>query len=62
MDMTMVDVTEIPDVSLGDAVVLIGRQGHERITAEELAAICGTISYEIMLSITPRVPKEYCHA
>lgn len=62
MDMTMVDVTEIPDVSLGDSVVLIGRQGNERITAEELAALCGTISYEIMLSITPRVPKEYCHA
>ena len=62
MDMTMVDVTGIPEVSLGDPVILIGRQGNEVITAEELAAFCGTISYEIMLSITPRVPKEYRHA
>ena len=61
MDMMMADVTEIPGVSLGDPVVLIGRQGKEAITAEELAALCGTISYEIMLSITPRVPKEYRH-
>ena len=59
MDMVMVDVTEIPGVSLDDEVVLIGTQGEEIITAEEVADIAGTISYEILCTISSRVPRIY---
>lgn len=58
MDMTMVDVTEI-GAKIGDEVTLIGTDGNEEITADELAMHAQTISYEIMLSLTPRVPKVY---
>jgi len=59
MDQTMVDVTDIPDVAVGDEVVLLGRQGVEEIDAEELARWADTISYEVLLSIAPRVPRLY---
>lgn len=59
MDMTLVDVTDIPEAALGSEAVLIGKQGSEAITADEIAKKCQTISYEIMLSITKRVPKIY---
>lgn len=59
MDMTMVDVTDIEGVSVGDKVVLIGTQGDEKITADDLALWCDTINYEIPLSITKRVIKHY---
>lgn len=59
MDQTMLDVTDIPGVQAGDDVVLIGTQGMETITAEELASWAGTISYEVLLGITDRVPKLY---
>ncbi len=59
MDMVMVDVTEVPGVSLGDDVVLMGSQGDKKITAEEIAEKTGTISYEILCSISPRVPRVY---
>jgi alanine racemase len=57
MDMTMVDVTEIKGVSLGDEVVLIGLQGKEQIKVDELAKIQETINYEIVCSISSRVPR-----
>ena len=56
MDMVMADVTNIPQVGLEDEVVLLGAQGGERITADELAELAGTIPYEIMLGFGPRVP------
>lgn len=59
MDMLMADVTDIPDVSMGDEVVLLGAQGGERITPDELAELAETISYEIMLGFLPRVPRVY---
>ncbi len=59
MDQMMVDVTDVPDVAVGDEVVLIGRQGREQITADELAALADTISYEILLSVSFRVPRLY---
>ncbi len=59
MDQTMIDVTDVPDAREGAPVVLIGKQGDERITAGELAAWAGTISYEMLLAPTARVPKEY---
>ncbi|MCL1972186.1 MAG: alanine racemase [Endomicrobia bacterium] len=57
MDMTMIDVTGVKGVSLGDEVVLIGAQGKEQIKAEELAKIQDTINYEITCAISPRVPR-----
>ncbi|PKN00681.1 MAG: alanine racemase [Elusimicrobia bacterium HGW-Elusimicrobia-1] len=57
MDMTMFDVTGIPGVSVGDEVVLIGRQGRLTVTAEALAALAGTINYEIVCGISDRVPR-----
>jgi len=59
MDLMMVDVTHIPGVSLGDEVILMGKQGKERITAEEIAEKIGSISYEILCSIGKRVPRTY---
>lgn len=59
MDHTMVDVTHIDNPDVEDEVVLIGRQGSESIGAEELAQLCGTISYEIVCAISKRVPRLY---
>jgi len=57
MDVTMVDVTDVADVALGDEVVLIGRQGGDEITAEEIAEKIGTISYEVLCTVGKRVPR-----
>lgn len=59
MDLTILDVTDVADVALGDEVILLGAQGGLRITAEELATQIGTISYEIACSISARVPRIY---
>lgn len=59
MDQMMVDATGIPDVHKGTEAVLIGRSGKEQLWADELAELAGTISYEITISITNRVPKVY---
>jgi alanine racemase len=59
MDMVMVDVTEITDVTVGDEVVLIGTQGNERITARDIAEWTGTISYEVLCAISPQIPRLY---
>jgi alanine racemase len=57
MDQTMIDVTAIPAVRLGDEVVLIGRQGEDQITAEDVAERLGTINYEVVSEILARVPR-----
>jgi len=57
MDQTMIDVTDIPNVRQGDEVVLIGRQGHEEITVDEVARQLGTINYEVVSEILARVPR-----
>lgn len=59
MDLTMIDVTFIEGVSLNDEVVIMGTQGDASITAEEIAEKIGTINYEIVTSIAPRVPKKF---
>jgi len=59
MDMAMVDVTDVPEASLGDEAVLLGEQGNERITARELADRAGLIEYEITCGISKRVPRVY---
>lgn len=58
MDMSLIDVTALQGrVALGDEVAIIGRQGKEEITADELAATLGTINYEIATRIAHRVPR-----
>jgi alanine racemase len=57
MDLTLVDITEIPDAELGDDVVLIGSSGSLRVDAVELADLCGTVPYEILCGISKRVPR-----
>ncbi|NTW67491.1 MAG: alanine racemase [Nitrospirae bacterium] len=57
MDMTMLDVTDVPGVAEGDEVVLIGAQENERITADDIAARTGTIAYEVLCGISGRVPR-----
>ncbi len=59
MDQMMVDITDIPGVREGDEAVLLGGQGDEYIDADEMAAWADTISYEVLLSISPRVPRIY---
>ena len=57
MDQTMLDVTGNPGVRQGDEVILIGEQGSERITAEDVAERLGTINYEVVSEILARVPR-----
>jgi alanine racemase len=59
MDLTLIDVTDVPGVSLNDQVTLLGSDGALSITAEDLAEAAGTISYEITCGISPRVPRTY---
>lgn len=59
MDLVMVDVTEIGEVKEKDEVVLIGKQGNEEITAAEMAAKSGTISYETLISLGSRARRIY---
>ncbi len=62
MDLIMLDVTDVPGVTEGDEVVLIGEQGGARSTAEDLASACGTINYEIVTNLRRRVPRRYLRA
>jgi alanine racemase len=57
MDQTMVDVTDIPGVAIGDEVVLLGTQGTESIDAWELADLTDTIPWEVLCAISARVPR-----
>ena len=58
MDMMMVDVTDVASsVEIGTEAVLLGAQGEARITAEEMAAWCDTIPYEIFCAVGARVPR-----
>jgi alanine racemase len=59
MDMFMVDVTDLPEVRVGDEVVLLGEQGSERIRARDWAAWAGTVNYEVYCGISKRVPRVY---
>jgi alanine racemase len=62
MDLTLVDVTNVPDVEIDEQVTLLGwnSQNHElKITAEDLARISGTLSYEVTCGVSERVPRVY---
>lgn len=56
MDFTMIDVGHIPHAALGDEVMILGSQGKERISADDIAKTLGTINYEITASLTKRMP------
>jgi alanine racemase len=62
MDLTMIDVTDIRGVSQGDEVVLLGKQGEETISADEMAGWADTISYEVLTSISARVPRIHLNS
>jgi alanine racemase len=59
MDLTILDVTNVEGVELGDTVTLLGKIGDLEISAEELAKIAGTLSYEVTCGIGERVPRVY---
>jgi alanine racemase len=59
MDQFMVDVTDIPDVKQGDEVTIVGTDGNQRLTVEELAKTAGSFNYEYVCDITKRVPRVY---
>ncbi len=59
MDQMMVDVTDIPDVTLNDRVILVGRSGEEEITVEQIAAAADSFNYEFVCGISRRVPRVY---
>ena len=60
MDQLMVDVTDIPDVALDDTVTLVGRDGDQQITVEDIAAAADSFNYEFICGISRRVPRIYC--
>ena len=57
MDMLMIDVTDLPESALSGVVTLIGRDGNDVITVDQLAGWAGTINYEILCGISKRVPR-----
>ena len=57
MNLIMVDVTDVKKVKVGDEAILIGRQGKEEITADELAKKIGTINYEVVARINSLVER-----
>ncbi len=62
MDWILVDVTDLPDVQVGDSVTLLGRDGDDMITAEEWADKVGSITYEVFCNISKRVPRVFINA
>lgn len=59
MDLSLLDVTDIPGVNVGDEVILIGRSEHSSITTLEIAQLLDTVPYEVLCSIGKRVPRLY---
>jgi alanine racemase len=59
MDQITIDVTDVPSASVGDDVVLIGMSGDLEQTADDVAAQEGTISYEVLTALLPRLPRVY---
>ena len=59
MDQCMIDVTEVPDVKVGDEVIVMGSDGRNTILADDIAKATGTINYEITCAFGQRLPKVY---
>jgi len=60
MDMTVVDISSVPAAATGDVVTLIGRDGEEAITVDDVAELAGTISYEVLTRLGSRLPRVEC--
>ena len=59
MDLSLIDVTNVSGVEINDRVTLLGSNAELRITAEDLARIVGTLSYEVTCGVSERVPRVY---
>jgi alanine racemase len=59
MDLTTIDATDVPELKIGDAVLLLGEQGGISINAQQMARMAGTISYSVLCGINPRVKRLY---
>ena len=59
MDQCMIDVTNVPDVKVGDEVIVMGTDGVNTILADDIANATGTINYEITCAFGQRLPKVY---
>ena len=59
MDSTVVDVSDVPDVAAGEAVTFIGSDGEAHIALDEVAEVAGTIGYEILTGLSPRLPRVW---
>jgi alanine racemase len=62
MDMTVVDISGVEGIVVGDTATLIGSYGEARITVDEVAELAGTISYEILTGLTGRLPRVWVEA
>jgi alanine racemase len=59
MDLTLIDVTNVPGVEIDDQVTLLGSNAGLNVTAEDLARIVGTLSYEVTCGVSERVPRVF---
>ena len=59
MDLVMLDVGRVPGIGPEDEVVILGAQGHDRISADEIAGWLDTINYEVVSTVMARVPRVY---
>ncbi|KKU80854.1 MAG: Alanine racemase [Parcubacteria group bacterium GW2011_GWA1_47_8] len=59
MDMIVIDVTDVPSIKVGDEVTLIGREGKEEVSADEIAVRAGTSAYEILTRLNPLIKRVY---
>ncbi len=59
MDQIMIDITDVKNAACGDRVVVMGYAGDKKVDADEIAKLTGTISYEVLLSYSKRVPRVY---
>jgi alanine racemase len=60
MDALMIDLTDVPEAQLGDEAVLLGTQGTDCITVQELARLSGTVTYDVLAGFRARLPRVYC--
>ena len=59
MDQCMLDITDVPDVKVGDEVILMGTDGNLKFDVDDIAPLLGTINYEVLCMIGKRVPRVY---
>ena len=60
MDQCLIDITDVPETIEGDIATLLGQDGKERISVDEWVQHLGTVPYEILTSLSPRLPRIYC--